>query len=83
MRLNKSQKQLMLLGGLVAVIIVVFGIYFFSPETFTEEPYTPKTVDTAIPTDVVENPEYRRLRLPVELPLVPGRLGRDNPFEPY
>ncbi|HTK60698.1 MAG TPA: hypothetical protein VL283_05860 [Candidatus Baltobacteraceae bacterium] len=83
MRLSKSQKQLILLGGLMAVIVVVLGIYFFSPQAFNEEPYKPKTVDTDIPKDVVEHPEYRRLRLPVELPLTVGRMGRDNPFEPY
>jgi len=83
MRLTKSQKQLALLGGIVAVIVVVLGIFFFSPETFTEAPYQPKTVDTNIPTDVLEHPEYRRLQLPVDLPLVPGRMGRENPFEPY
>ena len=83
MRLTKSQKQMILLGGIMTVIVAVLGIFVFSPETFTEEPYQPKTVDTAIPDDVIEHPEYRRLRLPVDLPLVPGRMGRENPFEPY
>lgn len=83
MRITKSQKQMILLGTLVAVIVVVLGIFFFSPDTFTETPYEPKTVDTSIPTDVLEHPEYRRLRLPVDLPLTPGLLGRENPFEPY
>ncbi len=83
MNLTKSQKQLILLGGILATIVVVLGIFVFSPETFTETPYQPKSVDVVIPDDVLEHPEYRALRLPVELPLVPGRMGRDNPFEPY
>ena len=82
-KLNKSQKQLIVLGGVLAAIVVVLGLYFFSPSAFVDTPYQPKTVDTSIPKDVVEHPEYSSLRLPVELPLVPGRLGRDNPFEPY
>lgn len=83
MRLTKSQKQLLALGILVAAIVVVLGIFIFKPESFTEAPYVPKSVDTQIPKAVVEHPEYRQLRMPVELPLVPGRMGRDNPFEPY
>jgi hypothetical protein len=83
MRLTKSQRQMILLGGILAVIVVVLGIFVFKPETFTEAPYQPKVVDTSIPTEVIEHPEYRRLRLPIDLPLVIGRMGRDNPFEPY
>jgi|GEM_PF-2518431 len=83
MKLNKSQKQLIVLGAVMAAIVVVLGIVFFSPAPYTETPYQAKTVDTAIPTDVVDHPEYVQLRLPVDLPLVPGRMGRDNPFEPY
>lgn len=83
MRLTKSQKQLILLGAILATIVVVLGIFVFKPETFVQAPYQPKQVDTVIPRAVVEHPEYPRLRLPVELPIVPGRMGRDNPFEPY
>lgn len=83
MKLNKSQKQIIVLGGVMAAIVIVLGIFFFSPASFVETPYQPKTVDTAISMDVIEHPEYGRLQLPVELPLVPGRMGRDNPFEPY
>ena len=50
---------------------------------FRSTPYQPTSVDTSIPKTVLEHPEYRRLRMPVDLPIVPGRMGRDNPFEPY
>ncbi|HJV33138.1 MAG TPA: hypothetical protein VJ694_03870 [Patescibacteria group bacterium] len=83
MSLTKSQKQLIVLGGIVAATVIVLGIFVFKPEGFTEAPYVPKTLDSRIPKTVVEHPEYRQLRMPVELPLVPGRMGRDNPFEPY
>lgn len=83
MRLTKSQKQLIMLGGILATTVVVLGIFVFKPESFTVTPYVPKTVDTSVPKDVILHPEYRRLRMPVDLPLVPGRMGRDNPFEPY
>lgn len=83
MRLTKSQKQMIMLGGTLTAIVVLLGIFVFKPESFTVTPYQPKTVDTAIPKTVVEHPEYRQLRMPVDLPLVPGRMGRDNPFEPY
>ena len=85
MSLTKNQKQMIMLGGILATIVVVLGIFFFSPETFIETPYAPPIVDTEIPVTVLEHPEYRQLRLPpkLELPLVPGRMGRDNPFEPY
>ena len=83
MNLKKSQKQMILLGGIVAAIVIVLGIFVFSPEKLTVVPYQPKAVDASIPRAVMEHPEYARLRLPVELPLVPGRMGRDNPFEPY
>ena len=83
MSLTKSQKQIALLGGILTVIVVLLGIFVFKPESLVVTPYQPKTVDTEIPADVLAHPEYKRLRLPVDLPLEPGRLGRDNPFEPY
>jgi len=83
MSLKKSQKQLILLGGILATTVAVLGIFVFAPKTFNETPYQPKTVDTKLPKDVVQHPEYEQLRLPVELPLKPGLMGRDNPFEPY
>lgn len=83
MRLTKSQKQLYLLGGTVAAIVVVLGIFVFKTETVREAPYVPKSVDAAIPKTVIEHPEYRVLSLPVDLPLEPGLTGRENPFEPY
>lgn len=83
MRLTKSQKQLIMLGTVLAATVVVLGVFVFKPEGFVQTPYQAKDVDTAIPRDVVEHPEYGRLRLPVELPIVPGRMGRENPFEPY
>ena len=83
MSLNKSQKQMVLLGAVLAAIVVVVAVFFFKPTTFVEEPYRPQAVDVNISKDVLEHPEYPRLRLPVELPLVPGRLGRENPFDPY
>ncbi len=83
MKFTKSQKQMILLGAILAAIVIVLGIFVFSPEEFVETPYQPQSVDAAIPRTVIEHPEYRTLRMPVELPLVPGRMGRDNPFEPY
>lgn len=83
MKLTKSQKQIALLGGIMTAIVVVLGIFVFKPPADQVAPYQPKSVDTRIPKDVLENPEYDRLRLPVELPLQPGRMGRENPFEPY
>lgn len=83
MRLKKSQKQMILLGGTLAAIVVLLGIFVFKPESFTSTPYVPQSVDTVIPKAVLEHPEYGQLRMPVDLPLVVGNTGRDNPFEPY
>lgn len=83
MSLTKSQKQLILLGVLLAAIVAVLGLTVFRPETFESAPYQPKAVDAVIPREVIDHPEYRSLKLPVELPLTPGVMGRDNPFEPY
>ncbi len=83
-KLTKSQKELILLGLVLATIVIVLSVYIFKPAPPAEEEvYAPKTVDTRIPKDLLEQPEYHRLRLPVELPIVPGRMGRDNPFAPY
>lgn len=83
MKLTKSQKQLALLGTILAAIVAVLGIFVFKPPEEQTAPYQPKSIDTRIPKDALEHPEYERLRLPVDLPLQPGRMGRENPFEPY
>lgn len=82
-KLTKSQKQLLLLAALFAAIVVVLAVFIFKPPAPVAETFTPKIVDTHIPKDILQQPEYRRLSLPVALPLVPGRTGRENPFEPY
>lgn len=81
--LNKSQKQLIALGILLAAIVIVLGFLLLRPSSTAERPYQPPTIDTRIPRTVLENPEYSHLRLPVDLPLVPGRMGRENPFDAY
>ena len=81
--LTKSQRQLLFLSVVLAAIVVVLAIFVFKPPLVIEPSYVPKTVDTRIPNDLLREPEYRRLNSPVELPLVPGRTGRSNPFEPY
>ncbi len=84
MPLNKSQKQLIVLAVLLGAILVVIAVFLFKPPaTMQEEPYVAPTVDTRIPNDLTERPEYRRLQLQVQLPVAPGKTGRENPFEPY
>lgn len=82
-KLTKSQKQLIMLAVIFGAIVVVLAVFVFRPPPPTTESFTPKTVDTRIPMDLLQQPEYRRLSLPIDLPLVPGRTGRSNPFEPY
>ncbi len=82
-KFTKSQKQMMVLAALLVAIVVVLAIFVFKPTVAVRSPYVPKVVDTRIPDDLLRQPEYRKLNLPVELPLVPGRTGRSNPFEPY
>jgi hypothetical protein len=84
MKLTKSQRQLVTLGVLMAAIIGVLAFVVVKPpSSSTTETYSQRTVDTAIPDGVLKHPAYRGLSSPVDLPLVPGRTGRDNPFEPY
>lgn len=82
-KLTKSQKQLIGLAAVLSAIVVVLAIFVFKPPAVAPETFTPKAVDTSISKDVLQQPEYRRLTLPVDLPLVPGRTGRENPFVPY
>lgn len=83
-QLTRTQKQLILLGVLVAAILIVIAVFMFKPPSITRGPvYVAPQVETRIPNDLLERPEYRKLELRVELPVVPGRMGRDNPFEPY
>jgi len=82
-KLSKSQKQLIALAVVLAAIVVVLAIFVFKPPVVRQEAYLPKTIDTRIDKDILGEPEYRRLSLPIDLPLVPGRTGRENPFEPY
>jgi hypothetical protein len=81
--MTRSQKQLIVLGVLLTAIVVVLGIFILRSPSLTQRAYQPKTIDTRIPRSVLDNPEYARLRLPVDLPLVPGRMGRENPFDAY
>ena len=81
--MTRSQKQLIVLGVLLTAIVVVLGIFILRSPSSTQRTYQPKTIDTRIPRSVLDNPEYARLRLPVDLPLVPGRMGRENPFDAY
>lgn len=82
-KLTKSQKQLIILGIIMASIVVVLAIFVFKPPVASKPTFTAQTVDTSISKDILGKPEYRRLSAPVPLPLVPGRTGRPNPFEPY
>jgi hypothetical protein len=83
-QLTRTQKQLILLGVLVAAILVLIAVFMFKPPSISKAPaYVAPKVETKIPSDLIERPEYRRLELRVDLPVVPGRMGRDNPFEPY
>ncbi len=83
-QLTRTQKQLILLGALVAAILALIAIFMFKPPSVASAPtYVAPKVETRIPNDLIERPEYRRLELRVDLPVTPGLLGRDNPFEPY
>lgn len=82
-KLNKSQKQMLMLGAVLFAIVVVLAVFVFKPPVQNAESYTPKTIDVRISKDILQQPEYRRLSSPVQLPLVPGKTGRENPFQPY
>ncbi len=83
-QLDHQKKLLIVLLVLIATIVAVLAVYIFKPPVVTEAPaYVPPKVDTRIPNNLVEHPEYRRLELRVDLPVVPGRMGRENPFVPY
>ena len=83
-KLTKSQKQLIALGVILGAIVIVLAVFVFKPPTAEQQAtYVPKAIDTRIPRDVLQKPEYRRLSLPITLPLSPGRMGRENPFAPY
>lgn len=83
-KLDRQKKLLIVLIVLIAAIIVLLAVFIFKPPVVTEAPaYVPPKVDTRIPNDLLERPEYRRLELRVDLPVVPGRMGRENPFLPY
>lgn len=81
--LTKNQKQLIFLAVTMVGIAVTLAVFVFKPPAPATETFTPKAVDTRISKDILNKPEYRRLSLPIDLPLVPGRTGRANPFEPY
>ncbi|MFA5853915.1 MAG: hypothetical protein WC866_02395 [Patescibacteria group bacterium] len=83
-QLTRTQKQLIVLGVLVAAILVLIAVFMFKPPSISKAPtYIAPKIETKIPNDLLERPEYRLLELRVELPVAPGRMGRDNPFEPY
>lgn len=84
--MTKDQKQLAMLGGLVAAIVIVLVVFVLKPggpAAPEEGAFAPRAVETRVPDGVLKHPEYRKLSSPVELPLKPGQTGRDNPFEPY
>jgi len=84
-KLTKTQKQFMMLGGLVAVIIGVIiwvSVGGGGGELGVKE-YKAKTISTKLADDVFENPEFKKLQSPVTLPLTPGVAGRENPFKPF
>lgn len=95
--LTKSQKQLIMLGAIMAAIVVVLAVYVFKPQASYVETFAPPTVDTTISKAVLTMPEYRLLSSPVVapsgyasgtgtsgvVPIVPGPTGRENPFAPY
>lgn len=82
-KLTKSQRQLIMLGVLMAAIVAVLAIFVFKPPQVQVTTYVPRSVDTGVPDAVLKHPAYRGLSSPVDLPLSPGQTGRDNPFEPY
>ncbi|WKZ29399.1 MAG: hypothetical protein QY323_01565 [Patescibacteria group bacterium] len=83
-KLDRQKILLIVLIILIAAIVVVLALFVFKPPVVSEAPaYIPPKVDTRIPNDLTERPEYRRLELRVDLPIVPGRMGRENPFAPY
>jgi len=82
-KLTKNQKQLLILGGLIAAILATLAIFVFRPTPPPPATVVTKTIDPRIPEDLVKSQAYRSLRLQADLPLVPGMMGRNNPFEPY
>ncbi len=82
-KMSKNQRQLIVLGALLAVIAGVLIFYFSRSQPSYEEAYRQKELSTEIPKAIFEQAEYRRLTSPVELPLQPGPTGRPNPFIPY
>jgi len=82
-KITKSQKQLMLLGVLVAMIIGVLIYFVSSGASLPREVYEAKKIDTDLSGEVFDHPEYKKLRSPITLPVTAGPVGRENPFEPY
>ena len=82
-KISKSQRDMIILGGVLAVTVGVL-IWFFAKGSQTpQETYQPKSVDTQIKRELFEMAEFRRLRQPVPLPLEPGAMGRSDPFSAY
>lgn len=85
-KLSKTKKQLIMLGGLVALIlgvIIWMSVGSGSGDQALEDVYTTKTVTKDISLDIFESPEYKKLQSPISLPLTPGSAGRDNPFAKF
>lgn len=82
--LTKTRKQFILLGGLLAlIVIVVIWVATRDDAQFVPQAYQAKSISTDLVDDVFEHPEFKKLRNPVPLPLAPGLAGRENPFEPF
>jgi hypothetical protein len=79
--MTKSQKEMLMLGALVAAIIGVLGYYLIrSGKEGAPQPYKPRAVNTSLPEGLFKHPEYQRLSAPVKLPLEAGAVGNASPF---
>lgn len=82
-KLSKNQRDLVVLGALLAAIAGVLVWMLSRGGEEQASTYQPRSLDTAIDTELFTSAEFRRLRSNVDLPLDPGAKGRENPFAPY
>ena len=80
---KKTKKQMGVLGGLLAIVIVVIIINRPGGKKAFVSIYQTKKVDTNIDTSIFEMDEFKKLSNPIELPITFGETGRENPFEPF
>ena len=59
-KMSKNQRQLIVLGALLAVIAGVLIYYFSRSQPSYEEAYRQKELSTEIPKAIFEQAEYRR-----------------------